>query len=233
MKIARNRFFVRFAVLMTVALTLVVMQAQAGPPLICHTIDIGTAKSLPWVSHDWNLSGSEAYDTSKLASDTIAILDGSNTVLVQMETLRRATLFARKDPRAAKELLTKLVIRADDAEASGSAGALARFDAGYLAAAYGEWLGNDRNPAAGLDGYEWVKQAIARRGNDPQMEFAAALITLQSSGAEHRAHVQKALAGAGTDALLAQNLKSHFMGQESETIAEIFNHDVSPAKAQR
>lgn len=232
MKITRNRFFIRFAVVMFVALTLIVIEAQAGPPLICHTIDIGSAKSLPWVSHDWNLSGSEAYDTSRLASDTIAILDGSSTVLVHMETLRRATLFARMDPRAAKELLTKLVLRADNAKTSGRTAALARFDAGYLAAAYGEWLGNDRNPAAGLDGYAWVKQAIALRGNDPEMEFAAALITLHGPVAEHRAHVQKALAGADTDALLAQNLKSHFIGQNSETIADIFNQDVSSAKVQ-
>ncbi len=40
--------------------------AQAGPPLICHTFQIGQAKSLPWVSHSWNLSGSENYDTKNL-----------------------------------------------------------------------------------------------------------------------------------------------------------------------
>src|ERR1700756_2471505 len=74
----------------------------AGPPLICHAFDIGNAKSLPWISHDWNLTGTESYDTKNLAADTIAILDSDSTVLVHMETLRRATLYARRDPIAAK-----------------------------------------------------------------------------------------------------------------------------------
>src|ERR1700685_3544725 len=82
--------------------------AFAGPPLICHTFDIGSAKSLPWISHDWNLIGSESYDTSKLAADTLAILAADPPVLVHMEPLRRATLYARKDPAAAKELLARL-----------------------------------------------------------------------------------------------------------------------------
>jgi hypothetical protein len=233
MKIQRNPFFIRFALLTIAALIFLAGLAQAGPPLICHSIDIGSAKSLPWISHDWNLGGSESYETANLAADTIAILNGSTTVLVHMETLRRATLYARNDPRAAKELLTKLVIRADNADSSGHGDALARFDAGYLAEAYGEWLGKDRNPAAGLDGLAWVRQALSMRRNDPQMEFAAALITLHGPAAEHREHVQKALAGASGDALLAQNLKSHFIGPNSETMAEMFNHDALSAKAQQ
>src|SRR2546427_1539531 len=40
--------------------------AQAGPPLICHAIEIGQAKSLPWISDSWNLSGGENYDTKNL-----------------------------------------------------------------------------------------------------------------------------------------------------------------------
>ena len=54
--------------------------AFAGPPLICHTFDIGSAKSLPWISHDWNLTGSENYDTSKLVTDTLTILAADPTV---------------------------------------------------------------------------------------------------------------------------------------------------------
>src|SRR5262245_50260986 len=27
--------------------------ALAGPPLICHTIEIGNAKSLPWAGNEW------------------------------------------------------------------------------------------------------------------------------------------------------------------------------------
>jgi hypothetical protein len=224
---------IRFTAPAVAALIFLAVAAYAGPPLICHTIDIGKASSLPWISHDWKLTGAENYDTSRLAADTVAILDANSTVLVHMETLRRATLYAREDPRAAKELLTKVVGRANNAEANGHADGLARFDAGYLAEAYGQAFAQDRNPGNGLDGYAWVKQALAMRGNDPQMEFAAALITLSGPAGEHRGHVEKAEVGAKTDALLARNLASHFIGPQTETIAELFNRDVPATKAQR
>ena len=229
----RNSFLIRFAALTIAALVFLAVPAQAGPPLICHTIDIGNAKSLPWISHDWSLTGTESYDTSKLALDAMAILNGDATVLVHVETLRRATVYARTNSRAAKELLVKLVARANDSDSAGHADGLARFDAGYLAEAYAQWLGKDQNPAAGLDGYAWVKQALSIRGNDPQMEFAAALITLSGPAAEHRAYVEKALSGAKTDPLLARNLSSRFIGPQSQTIAELFNRDVPQTKAQR
>src|SRR5712692_407456 len=118
--------------------------------------------------------------------DTLEILKPGTPVLVRMETLRRATLYARKDPVAAKELLARLHARATAAESSGHSDALAWFDVGYLAETYKQWLGQnlphmtdgmrmDPNPAAGVDGYALVKKAIGLRGSDPQMEFAAAL----------------------------------------------------------
>ena len=96
---------IRFAAGLLALLIAVAGVAFAGPPLICHAFDIGSAKSLPWISHDWNLTGTETYDTSKLNSDTFAILATNSSVLVHVETLRRATLYARKDPAAAKESL--------------------------------------------------------------------------------------------------------------------------------
>jgi hypothetical protein len=192
----------------------------AGPPLICHTFDIGSAKSLPWISHSWNLTGSESYDTSKLVSDTLAILASDSTVLVHMETLRRATLYARKDPAAAKDLLTRLTAGTKSAQA-GAPPALYYFDVGYLAETYKQWLGNTQNPAQGIDGYALVKQAIQLRGQDAQMEFAAALISLSGPVPEHHDHVQRAVAGAKSDPLLARNLASRFMGEQGQTIAEM------------
>jgi len=101
------------------ALFLAAVSAWAGPPLICHAFDIGDAKSLPWVSHDWNLSGAENYNTRNLPDDTIAILErGSRTTLAHMETLRRATLYARQDPNAARQLLLKLTARAEASASS-------------------------------------------------------------------------------------------------------------------
>ncbi len=227
----------RFATALVAALLSVPSLAQAGPPLICHTIEIGQAKSLPWVSHNWNLSGGENYDTKNLVRDTLEILAPDTPVLVRMETLRRATLYARKDPLAAKELLARLHARATSAESSGHPDALAWFDVGYLAETYKQWIGQnlphmtdgmrmDPSPAAGLDGYALVKKALALRvpsqhGDDPQMEFAAALITLNGPREAHRQHAQKALAGAKTDPLLAQNLASHFIGAQTETMSEL------------
>jgi hypothetical protein len=224
----------RFAIALIAALLCFTTVAQAGPPLICHAIEIGNAKSLPWISHSWNLSGGETYDTKNLVRDTLDILGPNTPVLVRMETLRRATLYARKDPIAAKELLSKLHARATAVESSGHPEALAWFDVGYLAEAYKQWIGqsgmrvskDEQNPAVGVDGYAFVKKALALRGpsqdrNDAQMEFAAALITLSGPRDAHHEHAQKALAGAKSDPLLAQNLASRFTGPQSETISEM------------
>src|SRR5207245_294402 len=165
----------RFALTLIAAMLSFAVIAQAGPPLICHTIEIGQAKSLPWISHNWNLSGGENYDTKNLARDTLEILQPDTPVLVRMETLRRATLYARRDPLAAKALLAKLHARATSAESSGHPDALAWFDAGYLVETYKQWLGQnlphmtdgmrmDPNPAEGVDGYAMIKKAIELRG---------------------------------------------------------------------
>src|SRR5437773_7173589 len=222
----------RFVVVLLATLLSLATLTKAGPPLICHSVEIGAAKSLPWISHNWNLSGGETYDTKNLVRDTLNILAPDTPVLVRMETLRRATLYARKDPVAAKELLSRLHARAAAAESAGHPDALAWFDAGYLVETYKQWLGQnlphmtdgmrmDANPAAGVDGYALVKKALALRGDDAQMEFAAALITLSGPRDEHAQYAQKAIAGAKTDALLAQNLATHFMGPKGEIVSEM------------
>jgi hypothetical protein len=216
----RSHRSIRFSAGLLALLITVVGVALAGPPLICHAFDIGSAKSLPWISHDWNLTGTETYDTSKLASDTFAILATNSSVLVHMETLRRATLYARKDPTAAKDLFNRLTAGTKSVQ-SGAPPALYYFDVGYLVETYKQWLEPSHNPAQGIDGYALVKQAIQLRGHDPEMEFAAALLTLSGPASEHRDHVEKAMAGAKIDALLAQNLSSHFIGERGETIAEL------------
>jgi hypothetical protein len=194
--------------------------AHAGPPLICHPIEIGPARSLPSVELNYQKGGG-GYDLKNLTRDTLAILDANTPVLVRMETLRRATLYARQDSQVAKELLTRLHARAANSDA-GNLSALAWFDAGYLAEAYKQWIGKgEPNPASGIDGYGWVMKAISLRGSDPEMEFAAALITLNGPEREHSDHVEKAMAGAKTDPLLARNLASNFNHQ---TIAGLLSH---------
>ena len=194
--------------------------ALAGPPLICHSFDIGNAKSLPWISHNWNLSGGENYDTRNLPGDTLAILNGSQIPLVHMETLRRATLYARSDRVAAKHLLLQLVARAQSADVSAQPDPFAFFDAAYFIEAYKQWLA-EQNPASALDSSAWLMKAMQLRPNDPQLAFGAALITLRGPQAEHRQFAQTAAAGAKTDELLARNLASHFLGSQSQTMAEM------------
>jgi hypothetical protein len=212
-----SRAFPRLAISIAVVLVGFTSYAQAGPPLICHPIEIGQAKSLPWI--DWNRKGTGGYDLKNLTRDTLAILDSSAPVLLRMETLRRATIYARQDPQVAKELLTRLQARAANSTDSGLSEALAWFDVGYLIETYQQWIGKaEPNPAAGLDGYAWVKKAVRLRGQDPEMEFAAALITLTGPESDHREHARKAVAGAGNDPLLAQNLASDF---HSQTVSEL------------
>ena len=85
-----------------------------------------------------------------------------------------------------------------------------RFDVGYLAETYNQWFEAGTNPANGLDGYAWVEKALRLRGPDPEMEFAAALITIMAPERGHKQHVQNAWAGSKEDALLAQNLAANF-----------------------
>jgi hypothetical protein len=212
--------------------------AQAGPPLICHAIEIGQAKSLPWVSEGWNLSGQENYDLKQLVPDTLAILNPQTAVLVRMETLRRATIYAQKDPQVAQDLLAAIRDRATTSDAQGHPDALAWFDAGYLVEVYKQanWLfekapgiiGNQhwvrsekQNPATGLDGSAWVAKAIGLRGSDPEMEFAAALVTLEGNPGERQQHARRALEGAQSDPLLAQNLAARFGRNGDETLSKM------------
>jgi hypothetical protein len=206
--------------------------AQAGPPLICHPIQIGEAKSLPWTADGW--SGAASYNVKNLVPDTLAILVANTPVLVRMETLRRATIYARTDPQVAKELLTVLYQRANDRQTSSRSSALAWFDAGYLVACYRQWIGQnlphmtdglrlDPNPAEGLDGYAWVTKAISLQRSDLEMEFAAALITLGAPQKDFQAHARKAVDGAERDRLLAQNLSNRFAAHTGDTLAEVFS----------
>ena len=182
--------------------------ALAGAPLICHSIDIGSARTLPWVDLNYR-KGDGGFDLNTLPKETLAILDSNPSVLVHMETLRRATIYARQDQQVAKELLVRLHARAEN---SGSSNALAWFDAGYLAETYKEWS-TTADPAAHVDGYAWVMKAIQMRGEDPEMEFAAALITLRNFDRDHSGHVQRAMSGAQNDPLLAKNLAARFNNQ--------------------
>lgn len=190
----------------------------AGPPLICHSINIGGAASLPWPS-DGGLIGRQDYNVSHLVADTLSLLGPNTDVLIRMETLRRATIYAQRNPVIAKELLLKLHART----IANAQDALAAFDFGYLVECYKQaqsarseglsaWRHTEwSDPAANLDGYGFVKSAIQMRGGDPEMEFAAALISSMGSHKDERQqHIERVVAGAKGNPLLAANLSSYF-----------------------
>ncbi len=216
----RNTFLLKYFAVTAGALLLIAAPVLAGPPLICHVIDIGAEQSLPWTSTGWNLSGQEQYDVSRLVPDTLALLTPSAPVLLRMETLRRATLYGQQRTAVAKELLLRLEARTRENPKDG----LAAFDFGYLVECYKQaswlhqhtdWLkasgdATGANLATKIDGYSWVVKAITLRRSDPQMEFAAALMTTDGARSEHDRHLQNAMAGAKADAMLARNLSSRF-----------------------
>jgi len=214
-------------VVVLVGIIVVVPTVQAGPPLICWPFEIGSAASLPWDSgaRGWNSPKSD-YNVSNLTRDTLALLTPTTPVIVRMETLRRATIYASKNRGVADELLSSLMNRAREVEAKGRPSALALFDAGYLAEAYKQMrvMHSQQIAAPVVDGYKWVLRAIHLRGGDAEMEFAAALISARETmRAQRDAHWRKAVAGAADGSLLARNLVTHseLVGVRAKALAEV------------
>jgi hypothetical protein len=186
------------------------LPASAGPPAICHTVDIGDAESLPWGTK----SGSplRRYSKSKLVADTVRILERETDALVHMETLRRATLYCERDATLAAGLRQALMARVLDAEAAGKSDPLAWFDAGYLAHCYHQ-IGLGLEPACGVArgvvGYGWVKHGLTLAGDDAGMEFGAAMITVMAGIPEHHEHVARVRKLADAGSVVMTNLDQH------------------------
>jgi hypothetical protein len=206
------------ALLSALAVVIVLASASpalAGPPLICHPFDTGSTKLLTWgTGEGWN-TPNRAYDLKKLTADTIAALDADEAVLSRMENLRRATIYAMKDPAVAHQLLSTVMGRALSTNPS----ARAWFDAGYLIEAYKQGThlrdGNgffNRNAWAAtdetlrVDGYGFVKKAIQMAGANAEMEFAASLMTQGATATSHRS---RAAAAAARGSYLASNLAKY------------------------
>jgi hypothetical protein len=192
--------------------------ALAGPPLLCHPFDIGSAKSLPWVGQkSWD-EGQPGYKLDQLVADTEALLTPSTPVIVRMETLRRAALYASTDATIASQLIKRFVTRAEASEVAGRPDALAYLDAAYLAGAFNEitMMGRSRDWEArsanagkvkgSLDAYGLITKSVALRPGDPAIQFAAALISSDGHRSEYPGHAAKARAGVRSDALLAANI---------------------------
>ena len=183
--------------------------ALAGPPLICNPFVTSGGTLIAWgAGPGWN-TPDHTYDISKLVADTTSALTPDAPVLTRMENLRRATIYAMRDPVLAESLLKALMSRA--LATTSNSGAW--FDAGYLIEAYkqGTHLRGDRKSAEAwaavdvtirVDGYGFVKKAIAMRGTSAEMELAASLMTQGAVADAHRARA----ATAGPGSLVVRNL---------------------------
>ena len=202
------------------ALFATVAPVLAGPPLLCHPFDIGDARSLPW-GPDWS-QGRSDYNVANLVADTAAILTPTAPVIVRMETLRRAALYASLDGTVARQLLQSLNARATAAERAGNsspATAMALFDAGYLRETYRQISDLGRSSGWGTrsatiagvigkaNGRSFMDRTIALRPDDGAIQFAAALVAASTDRSAYLQHAAKAREGASKDPLLAKNIK--------------------------
>jgi hypothetical protein len=197
--------------------------ALAGPPLICHPFVIESTPSLPWASAPGWRAPDRDYDVRRLTPDTLALLSPDVAIVARMETLRRATIYASGDSKAASDLLRALLARAQAPSREQRIAALAWFDAGYLIESYRQLALVDkvdllaayaRSGAPGtahLDGYALVEKAITATPSDAAgMEFAASLMTTDKAAAQR--HRDNAAAGAAAGSLLAANIKTAWGG---------------------
>ncbi|HET8697569.1 MAG TPA: hypothetical protein VFO94_08800 [Gammaproteobacteria bacterium] len=220
------------ALLCGVAALLLSASALAGPPLICHPfVTAADAKLLPWTpaGKSWN-SPDRAYRVENLAADTLRLLTPDAPILSRMENLRRATIYAAQDPRAAIELLEALLARAGQPDVDDRSAALAQFDLGYLVESYRQFghavsfgmlegkrveepldafaksaAADDVGKIAALDGRALVRRAqLALPSLGAELEFAAALMSPDNK--TFAVHRDRAAAGAPAGSLLAQNL---------------------------
>ena len=187
--------------------------ALAGPPLICHPFETAGGKLIAWGSGPgWN-TPDRSYDLNQLVADTNTSLAPDAPILTRMENMRRATIYAMRDPVIAQQLFKTVMARALSTTTDGRAW----FDAGYLIESYKQaaHLREDRNPelrawaaideTLRVDGYNWVKKSMAMSAPSAEMEFAASLMTQGSVASAHRA---KAIAAAPKNSLVAKNLAS-------------------------
>lgn len=174
--------------------------SEAGPPLLCHPFQTANSPLLPWGSGPgWN-TPSASYDVSRLPDDLLRVLSADAPVLARMENMRRAVIYAWENPRLADQLIAALTARATST--TGREQALALFDAGYILETYKQ--GAHRHHRTGIqDGYPLVLRAITMTGGNPDMEFAASLMT---EGERAQAHLRRARAAAPPRSVLAKNI---------------------------
>ena len=205
------------AIFITAFIVSIPTKLQAGPPLLCHPINIGNVKSLPTGNGPFGYN--KNYNRKNLIKDALNLLDSDMPVLVRMETIRRAALYvtrnlngshgngsySNEDRALAFDLLSRLMIISIEAH-NGKSNKIALFDAGYLMQCYRE-----AGLIEGNRGYDWVQKANHLSGGNPEMEFALALMTKRNIiKVRQNKHLRMAKAGSEEGSLLALNLDLHF-----------------------
>ena len=132
------------AALAVVAILALPAPALAGPPLLCHPFDIGRAPSLLWDGSRAFWQGKAGYQLANLVGDTHALSTPTTSVIVRMETLRRAALYASADGEVAARLLFRLSERLRSSERTGNPEPLALFDFACLVETYRQIADLDR-----------------------------------------------------------------------------------------
>lgn len=203
-----HRILTAFAVTFALA-----APALAGPPLLCHPFDIGAAQSLPWDgTRGWS-HGRADYALENLVADTQRIVQPDTPVVVRMETLRRAAIYASRDAAVTTALLDALGSPARTARDP-----LASLDVAYAIEAlhqismfgrdseFGDRVPGVKRALAGRNSAPFVEAAAKARPSDPAVAFAAAMILLGKDKDASRTYAARARAGAAQDALVGKNL---------------------------
>ena len=214
-----------FTAFVAIAALAAARPVQAGPPLLCHPFDIGSAASLPWTGVSSWFDGKADYRLSGLVTDTEALLAPSTPVVVRMETLRRASIYAGRDPQIASALLERLSAKVQHSKDAGRPDALALMDLAYVTEAlrqitliggvtgYKDRVSAIHDLIRDRDGWQYMKASLAALPDDPGLQFAAALIAADKDRGAYVEHARRARAGAQKDALVARNL-SHIAGAQ-------------------
>jgi hypothetical protein len=214
-----------FVVIAALSLLACARPALAGyVTWLIHPFDIGKAESLPWDAHSSKARAD--YDLATLIPDTEALLTPSTPIVVRLETLRRAVIYASRDRQVAERLLSRFTERVFASENAASRDGLACLDAAFVTDALWQ-IGQHSNPpftelsrqvkgiAGSADGYELVKKGLAQRPDDPAYEFGAALIAgvRRLGSVEFIAHTRRAIVAATHDDMLARNLDRIYADQ--------------------
>ena len=166
--------------------------------MTCHLFHIGNERSLPWdTGAGWD-SKLASYDTSRLVEQTLELLTPNTPVIVRMETLRRAVIYASGKPELTLEMASRLVERSKQTKVD----PLAAFDAGYFIEAVHQSSKND--PLKGMDGYSIARTSIATTKDVAAVEFGLSLMRVDQGWPND--HYRNAVRGASEGSLLAVNL---------------------------